>query len=163
MKITLTNSKKWALRAARGFSLPEVTMAMGIATLGLTSILGLLPQGINNLRKAGEVTAAARISQEILGSLNQENWTGTDTKRRFYYDAFAVPVNLARQSKDDVVYVAEVSIDQATVSLPGADADPFLKKVVMKMKQTPYADFDFDAANPSNYGLYSYVLTDTGR
>ena len=62
MKTTLTSRKY----RPQGFSLAEVTLALAIAAFGITTVLSLLPQGLSNMRKAGDVAAASRISQHIL-------------------------------------------------------------------------------------------------
>jgi len=67
-----------ALRRAavlrQGFSLPEVTIAVAIAALGLVSILGLLPTGLENVRTAGSNIATSRICQEMISELQSADW-----------------------------------------------------------------------------------------
>lgn len=147
----------------QGFSLPEVTLALGIAAFGLTTLLGLLPQGLNNIRKAGDVAASTRISQQILGSIDQTQ--ATSATQRFYFNAYAVPVDPAGRHKDDIAYVAEVTPPATDVSLPGAtkSSDAFLRRVTVKLKQTPVIDYAFDESNPASYKLYSYVVARTGK
>ena len=149
---------------AQGFSLPEVTLALGIAAFGLTTLLGLLPQGLNNIRKAGDVAASTRISQQILGSIDQSQVTATTTQR-FYFNAYAVPVDPAGRHKDDIAYVAEVNPPASDVNLPGGtkSSDAFLRRVTVKLKQTPVIDYAFDESNPASYKLYSYVVARTGK
>lgn len=144
-----------------GFSLPEVTLALGIAAFGITTLLGLLPQGLNNIRKAGDVAAASRISQHILGALDHT----PASARRYYFDAYAVPVDPAGRKKNDIAYVAEVAPPQAALSLPGAaqDRDAFLQRVEVRLKQTAAADYSFEEADPASYKLYSHVIARTGK
>lgn len=52
-----------------GFSLVEVTLALGISAFCLTSILGLLPVGINSNQTSIEQTCAASIVRAILCDL----------------------------------------------------------------------------------------------
>lgn len=150
---------------AHGFSLPEVTIALGIAAFGITTVLGLLPQGLNNIRKAGDVAAASRISQHILGAMDQTPTVGAQPPRRYYFDAYAVPVDPAGRKKDAIAYVAEVGAPAADLRLPGAAQtnDAFLQRVVVRLKQTPAIDFDFEQASPASYKLYSHVIAKTGR
>jgi uncharacterized protein (TIGR02598 family) len=148
-----------------GFTLVEVTLALAIAAFGITTIMGLLPHGLNNVRTAGEITAASRISQHILGSLDQSQTTDTQQKQRYYFDAYAVPVDPAGRAKGDIAFVAEVGVPATNVLLPGNTGvnDAFLRRVTVKLKQTPVADFDFTAALPDTYKLYSYVVARTGK
>ncbi len=151
---------------SHGFSLPEVTIALGIAAFGITTVLGLLPQGLNNIRKAGDVTAASRISQHILGAIDQTAPQGTQPPRRYYFDAYAVPVDPAGRKKDEIAYVAEVGAPAADLQLPGSTAqanDAFLQRIVVRLKQTPAIDYNFEQANPASYKLYSHVIAKTGK
>jgi uncharacterized protein (TIGR02598 family) len=152
-------------RHSQGFSLVEVTIALGIAAFGITTILGLLPQGLNNLRTAGDLTSSSRISQHILGSLDQAQTLAANTKQRYYFDAYAVPIEDNAKNKGDIAFVAEVSPPAADVQLPGSkrDNDAYLSRVIVKLKQTPSADFDFDSASPSSFKLYSFVVAKTGK
>lgn len=50
-----------------GFSLVEVTLAMGLVSFGLLTILGLMPVGMNTLRQASEQTVESQIVQKIGG------------------------------------------------------------------------------------------------
>ncbi len=155
-----------ALRTRRhGFSLVEVTLALGIAAFGITTIMSLLPHGVNNVRTAGEITAASRISQHILGSLDQSQSSATQQNQRYYFNAYAVPVDPAGRSKNDIAFVAEVATPTTDVLLPGSTEvnDAFLRRVTVKLKQTPAADFDFTQAQPTSYKLYSYVVARTGK
>jgi uncharacterized protein (TIGR02598 family) len=149
----------------QGFSLPEVTLALGIAAFGITTLLGLLPQGLGNIRKAGDVAAAARISQHILGALDQTQLQSTPAARRYYFDAHAIPVDPAGSHTDAVAYVAEVGPPAADVRLPGVTSsdDAFLHRIIVKLKQTPVIDYDFEQAQPASYKLYSYVVARTGK
>jgi uncharacterized protein (TIGR02598 family) len=44
-------------RAAPGFSLVEVTLAVAIAALAMITLLGLLPQGLEMSRKSALITS----------------------------------------------------------------------------------------------------------
>lgn len=149
----------------RGFSLVEVTLALGIAAFGITTIMSLLPHGVNNVRTAGEITAASRISQHILGALDQAQAAASRQALRYYFDAYAVPVDPAGRSKDSIAFVAEVGAPVSDVQIPGntGSHDAFLRRVTMKLKQTAAADFDFTQADPASYKLYSYVVASTGN
>lgn len=167
MKTHQTSIRQWR----GGFSLTEVTLALGITALGISVILGLLPHGLDNIKKAGNLAAATRISQQILGSINQAQWQDSSGKdllksafegKRFYFDSYATPVDAASES-EDVAFVAEVETTKGAVALPGAKTDSFLRRVTLRMKQTPAPDFDFASADPRSYSLYSYVVARTGK
>lgn len=52
-------------RSDFGFSLVEVTLAIGIISFCLLTMLGLLPAGLSALRDAGQETAQSQIVQQI--------------------------------------------------------------------------------------------------
>ncbi|MDF1739702.1 MAG: Verru_Chthon cassette protein B [Verrucomicrobiales bacterium] len=54
---------------ARGFSLVEVTIAMAIASVALVTLMGLIPQGMDTMREAGDTAIEARIHQQVLNEL----------------------------------------------------------------------------------------------
>jgi len=56
-------------RSAGAFSLTEVVIALGVATIAFTSIIALFPLGLNMSKESYEQTQAALIAQSILGDL----------------------------------------------------------------------------------------------
>ncbi len=163
------------LRLSRGFSLPEVTIAIGIAALGLTSVIGLLPQGVETLKKAGDVSTETRITQHILASIATADWvnaagadilTGEFEGRRYYFDDLAVELN-ASNPGPDVAYVAEVSLPQADISLPAsggsAAADPYLRRVMVKVRNSSSPSVDFKSAPAASYRMYASVVSRSAR
>ena len=55
----------------RGFSLIEVAIAVSILTICLVALIGLLPAGMSNFRKAMDTTTSAQIAQRILHDMEQ--------------------------------------------------------------------------------------------
>jgi uncharacterized protein (TIGR02598 family) len=60
---------------AKGFSLIEVAIAVGILAVALVALLGLLPGGMNNFRKAMDTSITAQISQRILHDMEQAEFS----------------------------------------------------------------------------------------
>src|SRR3954469_23997470 len=96
MKTTLRHHKH-----RRGFTLPEVLVAIGIAALGLLSVLGIIPQSLDTLRKAGEVSAESSIAQQIFASISMSEWQDANAQdqleakyqgKRYFFDELAVPI-----------------------------------------------------------------------
>lgn len=58
-----------------GFSLVEVVLAVGIMGLGVVTILGLLPHGLDISRKTANEQAQTRIVDQISGELQASDWT----------------------------------------------------------------------------------------
>ena len=74
---------------ACGFSLIEVTIAMGILSFALVTMLGLMPVGLNTLRGAADATTTAQIVQRISGEARLtsfENLPARFHNQEFYFD-----------------------------------------------------------------------------
>ncbi len=61
---------------SRAFSLVEVTIAMAIAAVAMVTLLGLIPQGMNTMREAGDQAIEARIHQGILSEIQLTPFEG---------------------------------------------------------------------------------------
>lgn len=70
-----TNYLVTKLRSLRkGFSLVEVTIATGIASFGIISLLGLLPSGLSMFRDAMNVTVSSQIAQRLIKEAVQTDY-----------------------------------------------------------------------------------------
>lgn len=80
---------KQSNRRCRGFSLVEVTIAMAIAAVAMVTLLGLIPQGMETMREAGDAAIEARIHQQILNEIQMADFESVDDfhKQLFFYDA----------------------------------------------------------------------------
>ncbi len=70
-----------------GFSLVEVTLALGIVAFGLIAIFGLLPSGLNLVRESAEEATAVNIMGSIASRLQAgKNLPSGTTPIELYYD-----------------------------------------------------------------------------
>ena len=69
-----------------GFSLVEVVLAMSVAAVAFSALMGLLPLGLDMSRETHEETQAALIAQTIFGDLRDDYQTGgtSHTNRRVF-------------------------------------------------------------------------------
>lgn len=112
--------------AARGFSLIEVTIAMAIAAVALVSLLGLIPQGMNTMREAGDEAIMARIHQQTLNEIQMADFDVIDTYHNleFFYDGQGEEIGDTRsgggaRGRFDHIYTARVTIpNQAGGAMP---------------------------------------------
>lgn len=111
--------------SSRGFSLVEVTIAMAIAAIGILSVIGLIPQGMDTMRKATDQAIEGRIHQQILSELQMADFDALDTAYvgsggplQFYYDDQGEEVGDSASGtiRDGAihVYTARVSVPKAT-------------------------------------------------
>jgi type II secretory pathway pseudopilin PulG len=57
------------LNASRGFSLVEVTLALGLVSFCLLTMMGLLPVGLNAVRSSNNEAMATNCLEQIAGSI----------------------------------------------------------------------------------------------
>lgn len=72
------------MKKNEAFSLVEVVLALGVAAVAFTAIMGLFPLGLGMSRETHEETQAALIAQSILGDLRDDYVSGgsSHTNRR---------------------------------------------------------------------------------
>lgn len=136
----------------RGFSLVEVVLAVGIMALGVVTILGLLPHGMEMSRKTANEQAETRILDQIVGELQTTNWdsVGQFGKQTRYFDDQGLEITNGNQDFDVLLsYVAEVNVPDADVKLPtnrdGVDVNHNLRRVMVKLISKPLRNFDFNS------------------
>lgn len=135
-------------------------MAVAIAALGIVSIMGLMPQGLETSRKTSNMAAESRIMQEIIGDLESADWSNLET----YVSATSI------RSYDDqgiqvtggnvlVSYVAKLQISSDSyIPQSGSVAAPYLRRLVVKIASSPRTNFDFGDTNSARYKTISYLL-----
>jgi uncharacterized protein (TIGR02598 family) len=159
MKLHLRNRVRNA-----AFSLVEVTLAMGIAALGIIAVLGLMPQGMEMSRKTGEMTAHRQILEQITNNLAQMTWAdltnlsaSAASQNRFFYDDQGAQV--ADQSDPLLAIVAAVDVQRLSTTqnsggavLPsGKTTEDYLMRAVIKVATTTDPNFDFSDDNYRGY------------
>lgn len=162
-----TNLKRSVGRT--GFSLVEVAMATAIAALGIVVILGIIPGGLESIRKAGNTSAEARIVSQIIGEIQLSDWLGgvggaapggnpvnmpglvALTTKRWYFDDQAAPLEEGASNLDtSLTYVARVRFSRSgggVVVAPGGGPMTNTAAVVIDLAAVPLRDFDFDDAD----------------
>lgn len=184
MKNTLITHSSFRRRLARrlraGFSLVEVTLATGITAIAITSVLGLVPHGLSQVREAGNLNAESHITRHLLGSLAQSPWQGAAgqdllaqryNEKRFYFDDQGVEIPAAEAQQGWLAYVAQVKVPPQDVVLPtsGAPAgsaparDPYLRRVTVKVASVGDPDFDFENGPPLAQRSHTTLIAQAGR
>lgn len=118
-------------KSSTGFSLVEVTFAIGIVAFAFIAVFGLVPMGLSTFRKAVDASISAQISQRILNDLQQADFehvvssAGSSFQRYFDGDGAEVrPTNPSEPSSEErsrIVYWANVRIQPRTTFPYGAE------------------------------------------
>ena len=137
-------------RRKSGFSLIEVCIAIGIITLTLIPMMGLMAVGVGQVSTNLDRNQAVTISQQVLIEAQQmaftsltalANSTGTGTYQRYFnYQGDAVAAGSSQ-----IAYTANVTVTTFTTStpssvpaLPGGDTtQPTLVTLTIQVRKTP--------------------------
>ena len=164
-------------RRSLGFSLVEVVLAVGIAALGIITVLGLIPHGLEISRKTGNEMASHRIASVLFAEYQAGDWSnlgsGTFTETR-YFDSDGVEILTSSSNFEGrLAYVAEATIPSQGEALPsnagGSSAQsPYLRRVIVQVANTADKSFNFpsvgsssssgSAANTPNIDVYSQLI-----
>ena len=163
---SILHPRRWR---AGGFSLAEVTIAVGITALGIVALLGLMPQGLDMARRTTEIAAEARILQQLTNELQQEQWTNLDTYNSTgqggsrFYDDQGIEVTTNRSF---LSYVVRIEVPEANVVLPTngtTQTEFYLRRVIIKIAATNQEGFDFTEANRRNFRTFPVLIANTNQ
>jgi uncharacterized protein (TIGR02598 family) len=94
-----------------GFSLVEVTLAVGIIAFAFVALFGLVPTGLSTFRRAMDTSVAAQIAQRVIGDAQQTDFDALIATRspvpRYFDDQGTEITGSGRQT---VVYEVRTSI-----------------------------------------------------
>lgn len=161
---------------APAFSLIEVVLSVAIASLGFTTLLGLLPHGMELVQDSAQLSAESRIKQKLAGELQtapweQLDWTGYGPTR--YFSDQGIELTQAEASKNSgidagLTYVASVQmpVEPLDIRLPAAGqaqktTEAFLRRVKICIATTSDSGFDFKSAPPRRVRSYTAILAKT--
>lgn len=132
-------------------------MAVGIMGLGVVTILGLLPHGLEMSRKTANEQAQTRIVDQITGELQASNWTtmggvvgpGSGSGIVMQYD----DQGLRTRDGTLATYVARVRLTNSQeettgMQMPGKTSqgvnNPNIRRVNIEVATSQSANFNFD-------------------
>jgi uncharacterized protein (TIGR02598 family) len=150
MKTTLPSGSLPRAFHARAFTLPEVALSVGIATICLLTLLGMVPFGLDTIRESANRQAEARMVQSITTFFQTTPWvtqdkgSGTTTielkDKLFFFDQTGAEV--ANAADIDRMYVVEAKVDVMPPTLQGDNwANPYLRKLRLRFTdRTNYAE-----------------------
>jgi uncharacterized protein (TIGR02598 family) len=171
------NSSK-SIRVA-GFSLVEVTIAMGIVATVMIALLALLPYGMDNIREAKGTQVQARIANEIIGELQVADWgkepnyqklNEYDQKILRYDGEGTLIEDTSDKNKQNTIYKAKIEVPVTKeVLLPGQggqkDQGRYLRKATIKVAFAPNdREVDFNSRQfPLPYKTFTSEIVKMSR
>ncbi len=97
-----------------GFSLVEVTLALGLVSFAVVTVLALLPAGLTSIRESIDETVRTQISQQIASDVLQTPFADITGFTRYYdNEGFLV--------SDPSKAIFTARIEPGTVTYPGSD------------------------------------------
>lgn len=124
----------------RGFSLVEVTLALGIVSFALIAIFGLVPSGLSTFRTSIDRTVASQIAQNIVNQARQTDFnnltslaTPPGSPRRFTEDGDEI-TNSIDYSK--TIYIAKVEVTNS-VTFPDSPANTNMMQIRVRVANSP--------------------------
>jgi uncharacterized protein (TIGR02598 family) len=125
-------------RGEDGFSLIEITIAMGVMAFAAIAILGIIPNGLSAAMRSSQTTIAARLASEVQSEIQQVGLASFPTNTT-YFDGDGKIL----ASTSGAVYYVYRSVEAC--SLPGASAGSFQKVIVQVVKNPAGQTFPVDA------------------
>ncbi len=102
-----------------GFTLVEVTLAVGITVTVCLTLMGMIPQSMDAMHKSALISADARVVQSITSNYQMRDWTTVvaqgATNQDAYYDYHGLPTT---KGALDVSFTARTQV-LAAPALPG--------------------------------------------
>lgn len=148
-----------------GFSLPEVTLAVGIAALGILSVMGLMPQGLEMSRQIGQITVERNIVDQFIRDAEQRTWSNLPTGKVVkQFDDQGIEVTSSLQAKM-ASYVAEAEVVNQVLLPQGRytssqNPEPRLRKMIVKIATSTNPSFDFSDSNRKGYSTFVHLLAE---
>jgi uncharacterized protein (TIGR02598 family) len=133
-------------RLAPAFTLPEVALSVGIATIALLTLLGMVPFGLDTIRASANKQAEARMVQTITTFYQTTPWVTQDggsgsTKielkdKMFFFDQTGAEVQNADAA--DRMYTVEAKVEPTPPTLQGDNwGNPYLRRLRLRFTDRP--------------------------
>jgi uncharacterized protein (TIGR02598 family) len=160
-----------------GFSLVEVTVAMGIVATVLVALLALLPYGMDSIREAKSTQVQSRIANEILSELQVADWGSEpaysklkqyDGVTRNYDSEGTLLADKADKNKQDTIYKVRIEVpvnEPVKLRGMGADSGRYVRRATVKIAFAPgdkAVDFKADSY-PLPFRSFSSQIVKLGR
>lgn len=115
----------------------EVTLSIGIISVALVPLLGLLPTGLNSFRESMFVTVSTQIAQRLVAEVRQADFVGlaAGEQPERYYSVEGIEVPAAQKAES--VTSARVTVQDNAVLPGGVGASANLKLIRVEIAANP--------------------------
>jgi uncharacterized protein (TIGR02598 family) len=135
----------------RGFSLIEVTLALGIVSFAMVSLLAMIPVGLNSFKQAMDLTVEAQIVQSVVNDIGLRQYSTLATDQ-YYFDVQGTPTT----SATDKAYTAAISFQDG---LSNVKSGTTLNSDAGTLAQIAITS----ASNPSQVRHYTIIIANNGQ
>ncbi|MDD5351288.1 MAG: Verru_Chthon cassette protein B [Chthoniobacteraceae bacterium] len=144
-------------RVRQGFTLVEMVIALGLAGFALTSLLGLLPCGLQNFRKAMDFTLQTQMVQNLVGKASHMAFGDLSqlAAQPYYFDDNG---NMVDAEDITGTYKANVSVT-GTIALP---SNPGFSNPGVAQLTITYTRKQAAASTPPTGTVVTYIAAMTG-
>ncbi|HSJ01492.1 MAG: Verru_Chthon cassette protein B [Verrucomicrobium sp.] len=141
----------------RGFSLPEVALSLGIASIALLTLVSLLPFGLDTLRGSSNRQAEARITQSVLAGYQSQDWSVqnagasvrfTPGTKTLFFDQTGTELT---ENSRECCYVVQVQVGTAPSVHGDTQSNQYLRQLRVRITDRPA---DYANALRDGSGLY---------
>ena len=153
MKLSVHKSLQNSRSKKGAFTLVETVLAIGIVSTVMIALMGLIPLGMKMMKEAGVNTVGARIANKLLGEVQLSEFDDIQqyNGKIYWFDDMGTQLKKAEEeSKLRRIYTAKVEVDEEAPQIPGAQANKFLKRVVVKVSNVLGDEPDFKDPNPDS-------------
>jgi uncharacterized protein (TIGR02598 family) len=126
-------------RVSQGFSLVEVTIALGVVSFALVALFGLLPTGLTTFRSSIDRSVASQIAQGIINEARQTDFTNLGSLAT----ASGSPKLFTEDGQETTdaaksIYVAAITVEPG-VAIPSATsfANSSMAKIRVRVANSP--------------------------
>ena len=154
------------IRHSSAFTLIEVTIALGICATVMMALLGLLPMSLDQMRDARNMTAVARISEDIINDVQLMAWADMEllNGEKREYDDQGTRIRSITVDRGQNIYTAEVEVELEGIYVPGESETPndYAKRITIYIGPARGADVNMKSLAETN-NRYTKVSTIIAR
>lgn len=150
-------------RATSGFSLVEVTMALGIAGFAMVSLIGLLPVSYTSFHTSARSVTSTQLAQRIFADMQQADFASLVPTTSFH-DVRGVEVAASDSKKVfdvNVKILSDVKLPaSASVASGSLLGNAHLKQIVVEIAENPGGRSDAFSNPAVPVSVFSATVSD---